>query len=788
MRKDKMRTWIACMSLFAVLTWAEKVSAQCEFQDIDSIGNLWVVTVDLSGSMIDGGHFHGKTVKAKAQYMANQLALRLIKGKAFDLADFNRDSFLFFTSGYAYDRLRKNAPSFDECFIHHTDEKIYRFSSRDELVHHIHGLLDRSKYAYAYKQSFVSQIVTFSAVKASKFIAQRHQGCCYDCMYVVTLTDDAEGTQQWMNDFKNIKKWDIKKVEEISNVTSRYVYNSLTGSGKGRMTELSADESGHVHVRSYRYELLDAAAQTVRGTEIMALSARDGKALSMKLPFVYKGDFVEFVQIDSLCVNGKMLRVGQRFGLDEMEGAIFVDYDTKRFKNDFVVYGYMQVEYPDLLWGEHLRKVYFEQAASLMPARTIWQISIYLVGSVLLLIVLLWVLLKGIPNIVLLRISIANNNFCVLRCRRSNWKKEGTHLMSCILKEDGTIAPLFFSHLPMLMKELDSQKASSTIVVRSRFRLSFIKDESLRDASLSYASFETDCTTGKGEYIYTLKDVGSGGIAITLPLVGKPLLISVEKEQKRIYKNFPQMMEMSVLQNYLHLRHKQYNVLPRYDAIVVYGRYDNYMYWSVLSPEYDDDIGLPLSQARCLFSFRHPDDGIDDALLQKLRDLMARQIRKEHPEFKKIAAAKVDIAEMSKTFKGDLKIFYPVCGSYLCAVEDVDSRPSMQTLYSPMGDEWENSCVSVSVRSMRTGVGKLRGMFLPCQVLRKAFANKIPAFLWYGVGSKFENQSAAPILNFREDCDCQHIVFHELAREGNRVITQAKTLSFDTVVNESYSY
>lgn len=780
-----MRKWLELL-LLAVLSWSGSALAQSMPQDADSLGNLWVVTVDLSGSMIDGGHFPGKTVQDKAKYMAKQLYPRLIRGKAFEPADFSRDSFLFFTSGYAYPYLKKGATSLDSCFIHHTDRKVYHFDSREELANHICNLLNRSKYPYEYKQSFVSQIAPFSAVKASRYISQQHWGNCYGAMYVVTLTDDAEGTQQWMNDFRNIKKWDSKKTEEISEITSQYIYNSLNGSGKGRMTELSADEDFYVHVRSYRYELMDAATQRVRNEEILNLSARDGSTVKLDIPAAYKEDSVQFIQIDSIRANDRMYHIGQRFVPNTGEVLLPVDYDVKRFRNDFTVYGHMQLAYGDTLWGEHLRKVYFEQNASQMPDRIIWRIVLYAAGGALLLAAILWLLLAVIPNIRLLTISIGCYDFYVLRCRRRYWKKEGTHLLSCVLK-DGTVAPLFSSRLPMLREEPDSSGTNNTIVVRSRYQLDFIKDESLRDSSLSYASFEKDeKTTAKGEHVYTLKNVTPGVIAISLPLIGKPLLISVEEEKKRICKNFSQMMEMSVLQNYLQLRHKKYNVLPRYDAIVAYGRYDEYVYWSVLSPEYDvdDKIGLPLSQARCLFSFRHPSYGVDDELLQKLKDLMVRQVHKEHPEFKKIAAAKVDIAVKQKTFMGDFKIFYPVCGCYICAVEDVLSKPSMQTLYSPMGDEWDQTCVPVSVRRMRTE-GKLIGAFLPYSVLRNAFGT-VPDSLWYGIGTP--NPHTPQLLNFREDCDFLRIVFHDAKHEGLRISAPAKTLSFYIINDKPFCY
>ena len=777
-----MRRWFTGILLMVLCGYSGSVCAQRVLQDADSIGNLWVVTVDLSGSMIDGGHFPGNSVRAKAQYLARQLKPRLLSGQAFDSVDYSRDEFLFFTSGYLYGYLKKNEPSLDSCFIHHTDGQVHRFESRDELVAHLCSLLDYSRFHYKYKQSFVSQIAPFSAVKASRYISKHQCGIRYKSMYVVTLTDDAEGTLQWMNDFNNIRKWDARKAEEISDITSHYLFNSLTGKGKGRMTELSADENGHVHVRSYRYELLDAAPKRLLEDDVVEAKARNGQEMRLEIPATYREDSVRFVQIDSVRVNGKMYRVGKRFVPDE-EGTIAVGYDVKRFRNDFTLYGYMQLEYRDTLWGMHLRKVHFEQQAHLMPGRTISHLVVGIVGGTLLVAILLIVYFVGLPRMRLMSIAIGSQECIVLHRYRRNWKREGTQVLSCAKQSNGQYIPLLSSRRPMLKVVEKTKKKSDVIVIRSRFTLHFLRDETLRDGSLSYAAFEVKQAREKGQNIYTLKDVGTGVIAIALPMVGRPLFISVEKEKESRNDSFFAVMEQTVLQEYLLKRNG-----TCCDAIVAQGTHDGFIHWSVLMPEYDNGTGLPLSQARCLYFFRHPARGLDAKLLLGLRNLLVHQIAKEHPEFKTIVTARVNKRELPMQGKCHFKVFYPVCGSYLCACESVQKKPSLQTLYSPMGSEWDLSCVAVAVRRMRSGKGTLVGTFLPYPVLYKAFPQGVPSCLWYGVGSQPQNPYTPQLLTFTEDCDCQHIVFHGQEYDGGRVAVPAKTLSFDIIVKQTFSF
>lgn len=777
-----MGRWLTGI-LMMVLCWCTySVRAQRVLQDADSLGNLWVVTVDLSGSMIDGGHFPGNNVRAKAQYLARQIKPRLLHGQTFDSVDYNHDEFLFFTSGYLNGKLKKNEPSLDSCFIHHTDGQVYKFESRDELVAHLCGLLDYSRFHYKYKQSFVSQIAPFSAVKASRYINRNHWGTRYKSMYVVTLTDDAEGTLQWMNDFNNIRKWDVGKAEEISDITSHYLFNSLTGKGKGRLTELSADENGHVHVRSYRYELLDAAPKTLMGDDVVAAKARNGHEVHLEVPSTYHHDSVRFVQIDSIRVNGKIYRVGKRFVPDE-DGVVEVEYDVKRFRNDFTLYGSVQLAYRDTLWGMHLRKAHFEQQAHLMPGRTISHLVIGIVGGVLLVAISLIVCLVWLPKTKLMSIVVGSREYVVLHNHHRNWKREGTQLLSCVKQSNGTYASQLSTRRTVLKMVAKNRKKSDTIVIRSRFVVHFLRDETLRDGLLSYAPFEMEQDREKGQNVYTLKDVGTGVIAIALPMVGRPLLISVEEEKESCNDSFFSAMEQMVLQEYLLKRNG-----TRCDVIVAQGANDGFIYWSVLVPEYDNGTGLPLSQARCLFFFRHPAQGVGNDFLMALRNLLAHQITKEHPEYKTIVTAKVNKRELPMLAKCHFRVFYPVCGSYLCACENVQKKPSLQTLYSPMGSEWDLSCVAVVVQRMRSGKGTLLGTFLPYSVLHKAFPQGVPSCLWYGVGSQPQSPHTPQLLTFTEDSDCQHIVFHGQVYDGGRVTVPAQTLSFDIIVKQTFSF
>ena len=327
------------------------------------------------------------------------------------------------------------------------------------------------------------------------------------------------------------------------------------------------------------------------------------------------------------------------------------------------------------------------------------------------------------------------------------------------------------------------QRKKNAIVIHSRFTLRFLRDASLLDGSLSYAAFEMGCTREKGKNIYTLKDAGAGVIAVALPMLGRPLLIHVEEERTVSSDSYPVAMEQTVLREYLFKRNG-----TRCDAIVAHGAHDGFIYWSVLVPEYAPGSGLPLSQARCLFSFRHPSPGVDNKLIAKLRELLMKQVAQEHPECKIITAANVTVRKLPVEGKCHFTVYYPVCGSYLCACETVEKNPSLQTLCSPMGSEWDLSCVPVAVRRMKSGKGNLVGTFLPYPVLKKAFPQGLPLFLWYGVGSQPQNPHTPQLLTFTEDCDCQHIVFHGQEYDGDRVAAPAKTLSFDIIVKQPFSF
>ena len=117
--------------------WLPFANAQhATVPDADSLGNLWVVTADMSGSMVPG-----KNKSARVPAMAKNVMKSLQGCVPLDQIDFAKDRFLFFTSGYRFCPLRKGEPGFDSCFIHHTDACLHVFASKQELIADIGHLL-----------------------------------------------------------------------------------------------------------------------------------------------------------------------------------------------------------------------------------------------------------------------------------------------------------------------------------------------------------------------------------------------------------------------------------------------------------------------------------------------------------------------------------------------------------------------------------------------------------------------------------------------------------------------
>ena len=402
-----------------------------------NIGNLYVVTIDNSGSM--------KTCRdwpyPKSESIAKNVSHKFYSyPELLGNVNYDYDRFLFFVSGYghgqdSYGKKLRAAPAFDKSFIHHTDKRIHSFSSDVELRRHIRNLMYGM--TYDYQNSFVSQMRTFSLIKAVNYMREIGEEDTYLNVFVITITDDGDQHDQWQRDYTELRKIDPNKIEMVKDSNTKYFYNPFNSlaEGSGVLDEEYAydKDKDYPHIWLYKYETKQYQ-QPLDRSKLLAVAARDGNTTDIKSRKLNVTDgTVEAYLIDQIIVNDDYLldtclRItpGDNFTLTS-------GYDNSFWINKVDISGRVLIQYYDTIYGNHYRYADFYQSSYSFPTHFFVILSV--VKWVLVIIILLFLIFR----FVILPFSTLTNMFLPsgehVRVRRGFaflWKSRNIPLVSLV--------------------------------------------------------------------------------------------------------------------------------------------------------------------------------------------------------------------------------------------------------------------------------------------------------------------------------------------------------------------
>ena len=332
------------------------VSLANETKDVTKMGDIWIITIDKSGSMVSGG----RSISSIRSSTSN----RLKNSDVFDSVDFSQDRFLFLVSGFEFDKYLGHGNSyiqskpFEESLIHSTDNKLHSFEKKEDLISDIDMIMSNGKFEYNYDYSFVSLLRTFSIVHAVNFLIDNGEASNFDNLYVMTITDDADQNDQWRMDYRNLK--DAKadnKIKEVNEATTKYIFNELTGTGEGALEEKYSDDKAMPHIWLYEYKTR-SQMERLTHTPPISISATDGTTFSLrKVSSQYNDELICFFHVDSVTINGTSAILDTSF---ERRFTTDMCYDNMPKLNNVTVWGWFQVEYDDPIYGLHYKTVPFE--------------------------------------------------------------------------------------------------------------------------------------------------------------------------------------------------------------------------------------------------------------------------------------------------------------------------------------------------------------------------------------------------------------------------------------------
>lgn len=427
--KTKILTFFIVVLFFAFPVVGQNTSVP----DVDSLGDIWVITIDNTYSMSRRG---GKSIDMDA--VGKGVEQRIVNSNAFDSINWGKDRFLILKSGIGDGTKRKFV---DTQFIKHTDTVLHSYKNKGKFAGDIGNILAHSDYNNYV--SFVSQMRLLSLCKALEFISDNGLQNKYRYINIVTISDDAvDQHDQWSTDYRTLKECCPDKVEYLSGLARKYIYNPLNGWGGGEMNLGWSDETRLPHIWLYHYVTSEGRLKMDTSNVYVDVVARDGKRLQFN---VMEGETVPCLYwIDSVCVNKNVIKIGRHF-TDSL--TINAEYENDLINNVVAVYGKAQFEYNDSLLGPHYRVVDFVQHTTSMPRHLSITLNVLalvaILGVIIILLYLLWIL----PNKVLFDIYDATGQRNRVR-RGYRWQWNG-------------------NIIPLLTLIIDSNKKTTTLALQN---------------------------------------------------------------------------------------------------------------------------------------------------------------------------------------------------------------------------------------------------------------------------------------------------------------------------------
>ena len=206
--------------------------------DVDSLGDIWVVTIDNTYSMLHPIVKMGNEAKytnLTPLDIANSIGFRLSKAKCLDSVVWSKDKFLFFTSGMREGTMKYMASQkhLDTSFIHATDDILHSFANKKAFVNHLKNQMLDLSYEKNY-MSFVSMMRLMSLKRALDWLTANGEINNYRIFRLMTISDDAtDQYDQWNTDYRKLKLANPREVDYVSAQSIRLLYNPLQSRGGG---------------------------------------------------------------------------------------------------------------------------------------------------------------------------------------------------------------------------------------------------------------------------------------------------------------------------------------------------------------------------------------------------------------------------------------------------------------------------------------------------------------------------------------------------------------------------
>ncbi|WP_298516787.1 hypothetical protein [uncultured Kordia sp.] len=334
---------------------------------------------------------------------------KLLASELYDEIDFSKDQFIFYNSGVVWmpgksfradqvpaylKRENRRRENFRDRFIRKatktkTPIQFENATIFEERFKGIYGIWNTKNFPYA--TSFVSLI---QPITLASFLEDFKdlKLLNYNKIIFCSITDDADQTDQWLQDYKTIRKFVPNKQKEIDSTLSALIYSPFNVNSKGR-GEFSAifppiEKIGKPKLFAYQYTTRQGLLQSATTDTSIEINTKKSDTIELKINSETSQNHL--IKLDSILVNDELIQLAYPIILKKDSIQKIPVALNSVFDNTIALRGVGQKMYTDDLLGERIHKVSIHESHSGIYAvnSPLHRSSLYMIGTIILAILL----------------------------------------------------------------------------------------------------------------------------------------------------------------------------------------------------------------------------------------------------------------------------------------------------------------------------------------------------------------------------------------------------------------
>lgn len=455
------KIYFLLLLVFAISTpvWAQMDTTPSRIVPKDSLPDLWVVSFDTSGSMLD------RRIRSNL-YVIPDMLNSLIASHG----NKNKDRFLLLKSGASIKKLvedNRNANKYTDMelvsYLIHDDGSIMDFFGMLKKVRQLCG----SNSDFQYNMSFTSLVrplsVYLTARNGKVDFAQ------YNRVFHLLITDDGDINDQWLQDYKWMKKMAHKNFACYNRILPSVATSEFdfTARKTGKFIEIETLDQTQPHIYLTQYVTYEEGnPEKVLPVDSLLYIAdfhKDAITFAMK-PC---GDYIGFVYVDSCRINGHGTVVNRHIYPGD---TVKVEYPKEYrclFGNTISVKGQYQEQYDDPVLGNRARTVDIDDDFDITYITNEVWVGISLIAVVL---ILLLIMLAVWHNMVVVRIYVDGRCMSIKRKAMMRLRNDDYVLATVVGNNDNVSKSFFYAGRGITIADDSTTKTGEPRLIIKSFK------------------------------------------------------------------------------------------------------------------------------------------------------------------------------------------------------------------------------------------------------------------------------------------------------------------------------